>query len=471
MPTGSASRPTVAIVWFRRDLRVGDNPAWADGAGLAEAGSGFRRVALYVLDPVLLGSAGAHRRAQLFGELHALDAALRERGGRLLVRTGDPTVVVPAETRQLGARSVIVNADPSPYATTRDDAVRAALEAAGVEWRAHWGTYVHAPGRIRTAKGTISRVFTPFSKVWFATPLAPWPFESGNSSSGEIGDDAGDGLPTADASPFTPGEREAQDRLAAFERDRVDEYIEQRDVPSIDGTAQISVALRWGTISPRYVLETIGTHTAGRLAFVRQLAWRDWYASLVTVHPDLAHRPIDAAYSKVQWEDDDAGFAAWTEGRTGYPIVDAGMRQLAATGWMHNRVRMITASFLVKDLLIDWRRGEKWVREQLADADIPQNAGNWQWVAGTGADAAPYFRIFNPTAQSRRFDPQGAYIRQWVPELRAVPDRWIHEPSAGGPLELAAYGVTLGAEYPAPVVDHAEARARCLAAYGAARGR
>jgi deoxyribodipyrimidine photo-lyase len=203
----------------------------------------------------------------------------------------------------------------------------------------------------------------------------------------------------------------------------------------------------------------VGRGSNGRAAFVRQLAWRDWFAHLTFEHPRIPDEPVQEGFGAVRWRRDDAGFEAWKAGQTGFPIVDAGMRQLAETGWMHNRVRLITASFLVKDLLIDWRKGERWFRHLLVDGDVPQNAGNWQWVAGTGPDAAPYFRIFNPTTQSRRFDPTGAYIRRWVPELADLDDRLVHEPR----------GAVDG--YPAPIVDHKEARERALAAYGRARGR
>jgi deoxyribodipyrimidine photo-lyase len=270
-------------------------------------------------------------------------------------------------------------------------------------------------------------------------------------------------LPRPDGPPpFPPGEAGAQQRLAVVARDLAEHYPATRDLPALDGTTQLSAALRFGTLSPRHVLAVIGTHTPGSEAVTRQLAWRDWYAHLTWQHPDIATRALRPGYDRIAWRtgpDADADFAAWTAGRTGYPIVDAGMRQLEATGWMHNRVRMITASFLVKDLLIDWRRGERWFRTMLADGEVSQNAGNWQWVAGTGPDAAPYFRIFNPTAQGEKFDPDGTYVRRWVPELAALSARDIHQPWRAGGL----FGS--GADYPSPIVDHAAARDRCLAAY------
>ena len=280
-------------------------------------------------------------------------------------------------------------------------------------------------------------------------------------------DTVGDGLP---ATGDRPSPVEATDRIDEWQAD-VDRYDTTRDLPAIDGTSRLSTALRFGTVSPVQLVDGLGTHSPGRHAFVRQLAWRDWYAHLTVEFPDIDRRAIRAEYDGIRWSSGagaDEEFEAWAAGRTGYPIVDAGMRQLAETGWMHNRVRMITASFLVKDLLIDWRRGERHFRHLLADAEPSQNAGNWQWVAGTGPDATPYFRIFNPTTQSRKFDPTGAYIRRWVPELADLDATSIHEPAAAAPLDLAAAGVVLGDTYPAPIVDHAHARDRTLATYKAA---
>ncbi len=445
-------------MWFRRDLRLDDNPAWD-----AAATTHREIVPLFVLDSQLMTAAGVFRRRQIAADLAALDARCRSLGGRLHVVEGDATTVVPALAARLGASAVHVNLDVSPLARRRDEAVARLLGERGVIWAPHWGGLVHAPGTVRTAKGSLSQVFTPFWKTW-RTLGHDLPVAGSDAPSMarvlDVGESAS--LPLADAAPpFACGEVGAHERLADLDA-IVDDYPATRDLPAIDGTTQLSAALRFGTLSPRRALSVLGTHTAGREAVARQLAWRDWYAHLTWEHPSIATRALRPQYDAIVWNDDDAGFRAWREGRTGFPIVDAGMRQLAHTGWMHNRVRMITASFLVKDLLIDWRRGERWFRTLLVDGEVSQNAGNWQWVAGTGPDAAPYFRIFNPTSQGKKFDPDGVYVRRWVPELANIDARFVHEPWLTG-------GLFGAPDYPAPIVDHATARLRCLAAYGVVR--
>ena len=460
---------TSGLVWFRRDLRLDDNPAWA-----AATSEHANVTALFVVDPSLFDRASSRRVARLLGDVQALDTALQDCGGRLLVRIGDPRSVVPHEAKRLDVRSVHVNHDVTPYATERDGVIQSALDALQIEWVPEWGTLVHEPGRILTNAGSLSQVFTPFFRVWERTPWTPWPV-TGDAT---ISNDPGDALPLRDlAYPVLDGDvgeaRLAGERGALARLDlavhRADAYDEDRNTPSLLGTSQLSIDLRFGTLSPRRVAQVVGESSAGRAALVRQLAWRDWYAHLLIATPSLVEQPMKPQYAAIQWRQDDAGFDAWKNGRTGYPFVDAGMRQLRETGWMHNRVRMVTASFLVKNLLIDWRRGERYFRHVLLDADVSQNVGNWQWVAGTGPDASPYNRVFNPILQSQRFDANGDYIRRWVPELAGLDASAIHEPWAVGPLELAAAGIELGATYPEPIVDLAFSRGRVLDAYGAVK--
>ena len=447
---------SAGLVWFRCDLRLGDNPAWA-----AATSSHERVVALFVADPVLWEGAGAHRRNQLAAHLGALDGALRSWGGRLRVRRGDPRAVVPAEARALGAELVLWNGDVTPYAARRDAAV---VERLAGRVELHAGRFVHAPGRVLTGEGRPFRVFTSFYREWGAVPWEPWP-EAGEA---RVDGDPGDGLPVAGPPMMEPGEAAAERRLDAF-LERVDGYGEERDRPDLDTTSRLSADLKFGTISPRLVTARAEGPGAGRQAFVRQLAWREFYAHLLAAFPGTRRRAMRPEYDRVAWRDDPEGLTAWAEGRTGYPFVDAAMRQLRAEGWIHNRARMVAASFLVKDLLIDWRLGERHFLRWLVDGDVAQNVGNWQWVAGTGADAAPYFRILNPVTQGLRFDPDGDYVRRWVPEISRLPAPAVHAPWQAAPGVLAAAGVALGETYPAPIVDHAEAREATLAAYEAAR--
>jgi deoxyribodipyrimidine photo-lyase len=432
-------------VWFRKDLRLADNPAWSAATLRHDTVT-----AIFVIDPALWDRVSGRRVAQLAGNLSALDQSLERRGGRLRVERGDPVEVVGRVADETGASDVAINADVTRYSKLRDAAV-----ADSVPLDRHWGNLVHPPGTILTGNGERYRVFTPFSRSWFETERATPPDPGG----ADITDQTGEGIPSVGPCPLEPGEEAALRRLSEFV---TDSYPLTRDRPDLDATSRFSIDLKYGVLSPGTVYDHVGTESDGDRAFVRQLAWRDFYAHLHDENPDLVDKAMKPAYDEIAWRDDEAGFDAWKQGMTGFPLVDAGMRQLLAEGWMHNRVRMIAASFLVKDLLIDWRRGERWFRHQLLDADISQNVGNWQWVAGTGADAAPYFRIFNPVSQSKRFDPDGEYIRRWIPELGTVPTDFIHEPWTGGPIELAAWGA---AEYPPPIVDHALARARTLDAY------
>jgi len=457
------------VCWFRRDLRIADQPALVSPDGRPV-------VALYVLDDRPLATAGWRRREVLARHLDALAEQLRGAGGGLVVLAGDPCDVVPRFAEELAAHTVRWNGDVSGYARRRDATVEDRLTRLGVRSEIHWATYVHAPGTVvARSTGLVQRVFTPFSKAWTQAERSHWPAGPLRLSTPPV-DLVDVGAMLGSGSTRDSGEHPLPDggELAAEQRLRdwlesVDRYEERRNFPAEDdGTSHLSSDLRFGTLSPRHVLDVVGTDSPGRSAFVRQLAWRDWYAHLLAEEPRLAHHAMKPHFDDVAWRTDPAGFEAWCAGRTGYPIVDAGMRQLTATGWMHNRLRMITASFLVKDLLIDWRLGEAHFRRELIDAEVSQNAGNWQWVAGTGPDAAPYFRIFNPITQARRFDPDGDYVRRWVPELSGLDDKRVHAPWELGPLDLEVAGITLGETYPWPIVDHAEARERTLVAYAAA---
>lgn len=424
-------------------------------------------MALFVLEPELLSDAGAHRRRQLLHHLHALHDSLRTNGGGLTVRSGPAAAAVKDVAREADASALYYNADYSAFARRRDQTVVRALDETSIAVEVFHGNVVHEPGTVLTKSGGLSQVFSPFHRRWQQTPMTPW----SDAGEAETMPASGVELPaTDDGEPYQPGgEAAAWDRLNDW-LEQVDDYPDTHDLPGIEGTSRLSADLRFGTLAARAVLDVVGTHSPGRAAFVRQLAWRDWWAHTLAERPDLPYRALRPDYDRIRWRRAPDELEAWKAGRTGYPLVDAGMRQLASTGWMHNRVRMVTASFLVKDLLIDWREGERHFRRLLVDGEPAQNGGNWQWVAGTGPDAAPYFRIFNPISQSKKFDPDGAYIRRWVPELAGLDGRAVHEPWTLGPLELAAAGITLGDTYPEPIVDHGNARERTLAAYKKALG-
>ena len=450
----------IGLVWFRRDLRLDDNPAWA----AATAERGFV-VALYVLDQRLLAAAGPYRRRQLVASLQAFDYDLFERtnGGRLVVRSGDPAVIVPDVAERLACGAAWWNADVTPFATRRDEAVRRALEDIDVEVHTSWGTLVHPPGSILTKKGKLSRSFNAFHKVWSTTERAPWP----TAGDAVVFPDPAELIPRLDApAPLPEGESEAQRRLATFV-ERVERYDEVRDDLAANETSHLSSDLHLGVLSPRAVLDAVGTGGDGRDAFARALAWRDFQAHQLAEHPDLPHREPVARARALAWRDVPAEISAWKGGFTGYPVVDAGMRQLRETGWIPHRVRAIAASFLVKDLLVDWRVGERHFRHLLVDGDLAQNVGGWQWATGVGVDAIPATRVTDPVEGGRRFDPTGAYVRRWVPELAELPDDHVHAPWEAPEDVLAEAGVAIGDTYPAAVVDHQEAKQRFLDAWEA----
>ncbi len=426
-----------SILWFRRDLRLGDHPAL-----LAAAAEG-PVLPLFVIDPALWGPSGDVRRAFLLRTLRALDASLREHGPGLVVRSGRPESVVPALVAEAGAQAVHVSADFGPYGAARDARVADALDS--VPLVPTGSPYAVAPGRVLTGDGGPYKVFTPFHKAWanhgWRAPAEsdPAAVDWLGAPSEELPDEpdvSGVDLPEA-------GEAAARARWEAW---RGTPYDDVRDRPDLDATSRLSPDLRWGTLHPRTILAGLDARRHHDAVFRKELAWREFYAHVLHAWPDSAReyfKPELQGLPYVTGRERDRRLAAWTEGRTGFPIVDAGMRQLLAEGWMHNRVRMIVASFLVKDLHVEWTHGARHFMRHLVDGDLASNQHNWQWVAGCGTDAAPYFRIFNPTTQGRKFDPDGAYVRRWIPELT--------DPTLG--------------EYPDPIVDHAEQRAATLEAY------
>lgn len=444
----------IGLVWFRRDLRLKDNPAWA-------AATSERKyvVPLYILDPRHLESIGPFRRRQLLANLQALDYDLAEEmRGRLLFRIGDPRVLVPEAVKVLQAGTVYFNCGYSPLAVARDNDVVEVLEGHGATIERHHGSVVHAPGTIVTAKGSLARGFKTFFNTWESTTWEPWPDGEAARDGVVVLDDPGQPIPFLDEpAPFPEGESEANRRLNAF-LEKVDAYGDSRDRADLNVTSLLSTDLHFGTLSPRSIVEAVGSATPGRKEFVRQIALRDWYVHLIADVPTLVSEPAKDRYRNVAWRDDPGGLAAWKGGFTGFPIVDAGMRQLREEGWMPQRVRTICASFLVKNLLIDWRVGEAHFRHLLADGDLSQSVGNWQAVAGVGFDAPGPNRVLNPVSQGIKCDPDGNYVRHWVPELAELEGDAAHTP-----WDSADEGLVV--DYPDRIVDLDESRNRAIEAY------
>lgn len=452
-------------MWFRRDLRVDDHPALA---GAAERGD---VVALWVADPALLGAPHhqAPARVGFLREcLEALGAELRSRGSALVLRHGDPVDVVPQVAREAGADVVMVTDDVTPYSRRRDAAVARALDDEGMDMRAVGGPWRLPLEEVSGSKGDGYLVFTPFFRAWDQHPVADRIAPPDRIAGPALASDDIDGLLTGE-SPIEAGPAAARGRLEQFIRSgALDAYGVGRDLLAHDGTSHLSADLRMGVLSPSQVGRAIrgGTGNAeSRVAFWRQLAWRDFYAHHMARHPEVAGAALKPSFRGIEWDDAPDLFAAWCEGRTGFPLCDAGMRQMRATGWMHNRARMVAASVLVKDLLIDWRRGEAEFMRRLVDGDPCNNNGGWQWTAGTGTDAAPYFRVFNPVLQAKRFDPSGDYVRRWIPELARVPAKYIHEPWNMDDDTQREAGCRIGIDYPAPVVEHSLRRNEAIARY------
>ncbi|MBS0471572.1 MAG: deoxyribodipyrimidine photo-lyase [Proteobacteria bacterium] len=451
-----------ALVWFRQDLRLSDNPALA-----AAAASGRPVICIYVLDDQTASGwhLGGASRWWLHKSLQSLMRDLAESGGRLILRRGPAEEIIPKCVVETGAALVTWNRCYEPYAIARDTRLKAALIQQGVNVDSFNASLLFEPWTVRTAAGQPYRVFTPFWRALRAQPEPPRATPRANPQFGDFDErenlDDWKLLPTKPdwagglRDAWTPGEDGAQARLVQF-LDRIDGYAEGRDRPDIEATSRLSPHLHFGEISPRQIW-----HAAhGSEKFLSEIAWREFAHHLLFHNPDLPEVPLDKRFDRFPWIDDDMALCAWRKGRTGIPIVDAGMRELWQTGWMHNRVRMIVASFLVKHLGIDWRKGEAWFWDTLVDADLANNAASWQWVAGCGADAAPFFRIFNPVLQGEKFDPDGAYVRRYVPEIATLPNRFLHKPWEAPANIRAAIK-----DYPAPIIDLKAGRERALAAF------
>ena len=488
-----------AIVWFRRDLRLADNRALTEAFARADGVA-----MLFVLpDAGVAHGPGAASRAWLAASLRALGADVAALGGALTLRAGPAPEALAKAAAACGATLVTCTRDWTPAGIAEEHAVDEALREIGVELHVAEGQLLVTP-EAKSTTGHAYRVFTPYLSVWRRTwraeeplaaperipapetPLAKQPPRTRNRMLATLAADA----PTADAAgrsgagaigaggpeaagrvaaDWSPGEAGAQARLGEFVDGRLSDYEVGRDVPAERGTSELSPHIAWGEISPRQIAQAVAKHD-GAQPFLRQIAWREFAYHVLHAHPKSLDEPARKEWAAMAWRDDPEAFEAWKAGQTGFPLVDAGMRQLAETGWMHNRVRMVAASLLVKDLLIRWQDGAAVFEELLGDFDPALNAFNWQWVAGSGADAAPYFRIFNPALQGQRYDPQGIYVRRWVPELANVPARWLHRPEQAPASELKAAGVVLGKTYPLPIVDRGAARLRALAAFSAMRG-
>jgi deoxyribodipyrimidine photo-lyase len=447
-----------SIVWFRRDLRLDDHPALA---GACAAAGGGEVVPLFVVDPAFAG-AGAARAAFLAGCLGELQRATR---GALVIRTGDPATVVAAVAAEVDVDRVFATEDFGPYGRRRDLAVATALVIDGRQLTFAGTPYAVAPGTVTKDNGQPYAVFAPFSRAWRAAGWdEPAPSCTVRWAHG-LDSEPVPPAPDVDAELPPPGETAAQDRLAAFLAHGLASYDANRDRPDLDATSHLSPYLRWGCLHPRQILTHLG-RSRSHDRFRTELAWREFYADVLLRRPRSAWSNLDERMDAMAVDTDVAAqqrFASWAAGQTGFPIVDAGMRQLRATGWMHNRIRMVTASFLVKDLHLPWQWGARHFLTHLVDADLASNNHGWQWVAGTGTDATPYFRIFNPLTQSQRFDPHGDYIRSWLPELAGVATSDIHAPSAAG------NGTPVG--YSVPMVDHGQEREEALRRYSVVTGR
>ena len=470
---------TKAIWWIRRDIRLQDNPAL--DAGLQNAAE---IIPLFILDPALIKSPNTSKSRLffLYQGLEQLQKDLSSSGSRLVIRSGNPTRVLSEIQQESGASTIFAEADFSPYARRRDNAVNAELPLVLTG-----GSSFSHPEAVLKTDGTPYTVYTPYMRTWKSIHdlesirLIPEPKRIPTPM-----DIASDPVPLYDIpgaklTAFPAGETETRRRLEHFTSSSdapIFTYAEQRNRMDLDGTSQLSPYLHFGMLSSRIAIkaahEAISRATddqsrQGAETWLNELIWRDFYIAILYHFPHVLNHSFRSEYKHIPWQNSQVDYLAWCEGNTGYPIVDAAMQQLIKTGWMHNRARMITASFLVKDLLVDWRWGERWFMQHLVDGDLASNNGGWQWTAGTGTDAAPYFRIFNPILQGKKYDPDGDYIRTWLPQLMDVPEKFIHTPWKMPEKVQAETGCRIGEHYPFPIIDHAFARQRTLDAYKSVR--
>jgi deoxyribodipyrimidine photo-lyase len=460
------------MVWFGLDLRLADNPALE---GAVARGGAVLPVFVWAPEEESPWSPGSASRWWLDQSLEELQAALAQLGSKLIVRRGPTAEALLALASESGAKSIFWNRRYEPATIARDRELEQRLRERGIASESCPGNLLFEPGTILNADGKPYQVFTPFWRACLAMPgpeepkpapgrlraPAEWPASLEISELGlepEI-DWAGGMRQT-----WRPGERGASRRMEAFLDGVIETYGTDRDRPDCGGTSRLSPHLHFGEISARRIWHEVRHCGAAAETYLRQIAWREFSCHLLFHYPHTPRQPLRPEFRRFPWRIDAAGLLAWTRGKTGYPLVDAGMRELWHTGWMHNRVRMLVASFLVKHLMIPWQEGAAWFWDTLVDADLANNTMGWQWSAGCGADAAPYFRIFNPVIQGERFDPDGHYVRRWVPELVPVPNQWIHRPWEAPVSLLAEAGVKLGRDYPWPVVEHDAARERALAA-------
>jgi len=469
------------VYCFRNDLRLSDNPGL-----LAAIDTGRPVVTCFILDQQTAGdwAMGAASRWWLHHSLQALSAATQAKGGRLVLRRGVWRQQVEEVAETVNAAAVYWAHSYEPDTAGPEDALHKYLSDKGIETRRFNSYLLRDPTGVQTQTGTPYKVFTPYWKTCLQLPAPSKPLAAPEAINGFSGELASDDLSSWKLLPtqpdwaggmremWEPGEEGASRRLHQFLESGVKDYRDARDNPAVDGTSRLSPHLHFGEISPRQVWHATqpkvhGATAAGANWFLRELGWREFSYHLLHHWPTLPEKPFREQYAGFPWRQDAEALTAWQKGQTGIPLVDAGMRQLWHTGWMHNRVRMVAASFLIKNLLIDWREGEDWFWDTLVDANLANNAAGWQWVAGSGADAAPYFRVFNPVSQSVKFDQQGDYLRQWLPELQRMPAKHIHAPWEASGQVLRDAGVELGKDYPEPLVDLKDSRRQALDAYQA----